>query len=409
MTNQNIKDILLIPEVENLFKIFGDNKIYLVGGCVRNALSNEKVNDIDFASILNPDEIINTLKFNNIKFIDIGKDHGTITAIINNNKYEITSCRSDIDTDGRHAVVKYTDNIKEDSNRRDFTINAIYVDFSGKIFDFHNGIIDLKEKKIKFIGDLETRIQEDYLRILRFFRFQCDYQSEEIKKEELLLIKKNIDGLNKVSKERLWIELKNIIKHKNSIKPLKNMQEIGIFEMIFEGIEVNQSYEKLSSILANLKLSNTLGCKLSSLLNNDEEKIKNFIKDNPVSNLERDSILKLSNISSKMVSYMSMREARAALYRLGKSNFINQVLCQWSKDTNDKTTINWRALVEVGASWDKPDFTIKASDVMNMGIPEGPKLGEILNELEEWWIDNNFIEDQFSLIERLKAICFAQH
>ena len=409
MTNQNIKDILLIPEVENLFKIFGDNKIYLVGGCVRNALSNEKVNDIDFASILNPDEIINTLKFNNIKFIDIGKDHGTITAIINNNKYEITSCRSDIDTDGRHAVVKYTDNIKEDSNRRDFTINAIYVDASGKIFDFHNGIIDLKEKKIKFIGDLETRIQEDYLRILRFFRFQCDYQSEEIKKEELLLIKKNIDGLNKVSKERLWIELKNIIKHKNSIKPLKNMQEIGIFEMIFEGIEVNQSYEKLSSILANLKLSNTLGCKLSSLLNNDEEKIKNFIKDNPVSNLERDSILKLSNISSKMVSYMSMREARAALYRLGKSNFINQVLCQWSKDTNDKTTINWRALVEVGASWDKPDFTIKASDVMNMGIPEGPKLGEILNELEEWWIDNNFIEDQFSLIERLKAICFAQH
>lgn len=409
MTNQNIKDILLIPEVENLFKIFGDNKIYLVGGCVRNALSNEKVNDIDFASILNPDEIINTLKFNNIKFIDIGKDHGTITAIINNNKYEITSCRSDIDTDGRHAVVKYTDNIKEDSNRRDFTINAIYVDVSGKIFDFHNGIIDLKEKKIKFIGDLETRIQEDYLRILRFFRFQCDYQSEEIKKEELLLIKKNIDGLNKVSKERLWIELKNIIKHKNSIKPLKNMQEIGIFEMIFEGIEINQSYEKLSSILANLKLSNTLGCKLSSLLNNDEEKIKNFIKDNPVSNLERDSILKLSNISSKMVSYMSMREARAALYRLGKSNFINQVLCQWSKDTNDKTTINWRALVEVGASWDKPDFTIKASDVMNMGIPEGPKLGEILNELEEWWIDNNFIEDQFSLIERLKAICFAQH
>ena len=409
MTNQNIKDILLIPEVENLFKIFGDNKIYLVGGCVRNALSNEKVNDIDFASILNPDEIINTLKFNNIKFIDIGKDHGTITAIINNNKYEITSCRSDVDTDGRHAVVKYTDNIKEDSNRRDFTINAIYVDVSGKIFDFHNGIIDLKEKKIKFIGDLETRIQEDYLRILRFFRFQCDYQSEEIKKEELLLIKKNIDGLNKVSKERLWIELKNIIKHKNSIKPLKNMQEIGIFEMIFEGIEVNQSYEKLSSILANLKLSNTFGCKLSSLLNNDEEKIKNFIKDNPVSNLERDSILKLSNISSKMVSYMSMREARAALYRLGKSNFINQVLCQWSKDTNDKTTINWRALVEVGTSWDKPDFTIKASDVMNMGIPEGPKLGEILNELEEWWIDNNFIEDQFSLIERLKAICFAQH
>jgi len=109
------------------------------------------------------------------------------------------------------------------------------------------------------------------------------------------------------------------------------------------------------------------------------------------------------------VSYMSMREAREALYRLGKLNFINQVLCQWSKDSNEKTTINWRALVEVGSSWEKPDFTIKAVDVLNMGIPEGPKLGEILDELEEWWINNDFIDDQFSLIERLKAICFAQH
>ena len=106
---------------------------------------------------------------------------------------------------------------------------------------------------------------------------------------------------------------------------------------------------------------------------------------------------------------MSMREAREALYRLGKFNFINQVICQWSKDNNEKTTINWRALVEVGSSWEKPDFTINAVDLLNMGIPEGPNLGEILDELEEWWINNDFIDDQFSLIERLKAICFAQH
>ena len=106
---------------------------------------------------------------------------------------------------------------------------------------------------------------------------------------------------------------------------------------------------------------------------------------------------------------MSMREARAALYRLGKDNFTNQVLCKWSKDSNDKTTINWRALIEVANSWSKPEFTVKASDVINMGISEGPELGEILEELEEWWINNDFIDDQFSLIERLKAICFARH
>ena len=328
---------------------------------------------------------------------------------VNNNKYEITTCRSDIETDGRHALVKYTDNIKEDSNRRDFTINAIYVNFSGQIFDFHNGIDDLNKNKVRFIGDLEKRIQEDYLRILRFFRFQCDYYEEKNGKEDLLLIQKNLDGLNKVSKERLWIELKNIIGHENSIQSLQDMQEIGIFSIIFKEVEVNHNYKKLNDILINLSLPNTLSCKLSSLLDNDQHRILDFIKENPISNIEKENLLGLSNINKNIVSYMSMREARAALYRLGKSNFINQVLCQWSKDSNEKTTINWRALVEVGASWVKPDFAIKATDVLNMGISEGPKLGEILTELEEWWIDNDFIEDQFSLIERLKAICFAQH
>ncbi|MDB9985903.1 CCA tRNA nucleotidyltransferase [Pelagibacterales bacterium] len=409
MINENIRNILAISEVETLFKLIGDENIYLVGGCIRNALSNKAVKDIDFATILNPDKIINILDHNNIKFLDIGKDHGTITAIINNNKYEITTCRSDIETDGRHALVKYTDNIKEDSNRRDFTINAIYVNFSGQIFDFHNGIDDLNKNKVRFIGDLEKRIQEDYLRILRFFRFQCDYHEEKNGKEDLLLIQKNLDGLNKVSKERLWIELKNIIGHENSIQSLQDMQEIGIFSIIFKEVEVNHNYKKLNDILINLSLPNTLSCKLSSLLDNDQHRILDFIKENPISNIEKENLLGLSNINKNIVSYMSMREARAALYRLGKSNFINQVLCQWSKDSNEKTTINWRALVEVGASWVKPDFTIKATDVLNMGISEGPKLGEILTELEEWWIDNDFIEDQFSLIERLKAICFAQH
>lgn len=409
MTDKNIKHILEMPEVEKLFKIIGDDNIFLVGGCIRNALSHEKIKDIDFASTIIPDEIIKILNANNIKYLDVGKDHGTITAIINENKYEITTCRSDIETDGRHALVEFTDNIKEDSNRRDFTINAIYVNAKGQIFDFHNGVNDLKEKKIKFIGDARLRIQEDYLRIFRFFRFQCDYYNEQIKENDLSIIKENIKGLKKVSKERLWIELKNIIQHENSVQSLQNMQEIGIFSEIFEGIKITQSYKKLNDILINLSLSNTLSCKLSLLLNNDQKNIENFIEENPISNREKEELLDLSSINKNVVSYMSMREAREALYRLGKLNFINQVLCQWSKDSNEKTTINWRALVEVGSSWEKPDFTIKAVDVLNMGIPEGPKLGEILDELEEWWINNDFIDDQFSLIERLKAICFAQH
>ncbi len=409
MSDQNIKNILEIPEVKQLFNFFPDGTLYLVGGCVRNALSNKEVKDIDFASTLNPNKIIEILNKNNIKFLEIGKEHGTITAIIEKRKYEITTCRADVKTDGRHAVVSFTDNIQNDSNRRDFTINALYADSASKIFDFHNGLDDLQQNDLKFIGDADQRIQEDYLRILRYFRFLCDYSSSKYVSDNLKLIKKHIDGLNKVSKERLWIEIKNIIQHKNSGQVLKKMQEIGIFSIIFHGIEVNESYEKLNKNLSNLSLTNTLNCKLGVLLDNDAAIIEKFIEQNSISKIERDSLLSLANINSNIVSYMSISEAREALYRLGKENFINQVLCQWSKDTNEKTTINWRALVEVATSWSKPDFTIKAPDVLNMGITEGPEMGQILNELEEWWINNDFIDDKFSLIERLKAICFARH
>ena len=146
MTNHNIKEVLAMNDVQKLFEIFDKNQIYLVGGCVRNAFSNRDVQDIDFASTLEPEQVIGVLDKNKIKFLDIGKEHGTITAIINNTKYEITSCRSDIKTDGRHALVDYTSDIKVDSNRRDFTFNAIYVDQSGDIFDFHNGLKDLEKK-----------------------------------------------------------------------------------------------------------------------------------------------------------------------------------------------------------------------------------------------------------------------
>ena len=409
MTNQNIKEVLAMTDVQKLFEIFDKNQIYLVGGCVRNAFSNRDVKDIDFASTLEPEQVIRVLNKNKIKFLDIGKEHGTITAIINNTKYEITSCRSDIKTDGRHAVVDYTSDIKVDSNRRDFTFNAIYVDQSGDTFDFHNGLKDLEKNKVQFIGDVEQRIQEDYLRILRFFRFHCEHSPDHISESELLLIKKHINGLKKVSKERLWIELKNIIEHKNSSYILKKMQDTGLFSLVFQGIIVGNSFEKLNNNLVNLNLSGTSMCKLAILLNNDEKIINSFISENPLSKIEQNNLINLSNIHSSIVSYMSMREARAALYRLGKDNFTKQVLCQWSKDLNDKTTINWRALIEVASSWSRPEFTVKASDVINMGISEGPELGEILEELEEWWINNDFIDDQFSLIERLKAICFARH
>ena len=177
-----------------------------VGGCVRKYLSNEKIDDIDIATSLTPDQIREKFKDTKFNIIDSGLKHGTVTLISDKLKLELTTLRKDITTDGRHAEVEYTDSWQEDSNRRDFTVNAIYLDINGKIFDPQSGISDLEKNYIKFIGNPHKRIEEDYLRIIRFIRFSLEYESE-IEKTTIEAIKLNLNGIKKISKERILTEL----------------------------------------------------------------------------------------------------------------------------------------------------------------------------------------------------------
>ena len=191
--------------VEKIFEIFhnySDNsQIRFVGGCVRKILANEKIDDIDMATNLSPDKVINLLKINKIKFYESGIDHGTVTAIFDDVKYEITSLRKDISTDGRHAKVEYTDNWFDDASRRDFSINSIYADYEGNIFDPFNGISDLTKGKIRFIGNADQRIKEDYLRILRYLRFYINYSDNAHEDIIKRIIKQNLPGIKKFQKK----------------------------------------------------------------------------------------------------------------------------------------------------------------------------------------------------------------
>ena len=187
-----------------------ESEIRYVGGCVRKILKNEKVNDIDLATNLNPEQIMQVCKKKNIKFYETGLEHGTITAIINDYKFEITSLRKDLKTDGRHADVIFTNDWKEDASRRDFSINSIYSDLEGNIFDPFNGKKDLEDGKISFIGDAEKRIKEDYLRILRYIRFFLNYSKHEHNRDITKIIKKNLEGVSKISSERLLDEFKKL-------------------------------------------------------------------------------------------------------------------------------------------------------------------------------------------------------
>jgi len=402
--------IIKQPNIQKIFNIFNkeqDGSIFLVGGCVRDALMGIEVTDFDFAISYEPLKVIEILKLNEIKYLDMGIKFGTVTAILNGSKYEITTFRKDIVTDGRHAEVEFTKELEIDASRRDFTVNSLYADKDGKIYDFFNGQEDLKNNQLKFIGDPKQRIKEDYLRIMRFFRFLTSYSNQTLDEKLIAIFKDESHNLSIISKERIWSEFKEILRSKNPVNTFQVMNKVSIFSNIIRNIEISDGILNLIEIEEKIKMQNNYILRLSLLLNNDLKNIEDFLNDFPLTVNEAKELTELGKLNQKIVSYLSMKEVRSMLYRMGSDNFKNQIILNWAKDINNKNEVNWRSLYEVSNSWEKPDFSIKADEVLRMGIEKGPLVSKILGELEEWWIDNDFINDKFSMIERLKAICQA--
>ena len=393
-----------VAQVFDLFETYQKNSIYVVGGSIRDALLNREITDIDFATSLKPKTITEILNKENIKFIDVGIDHGTVTAIINERKFEITTFRNDIFTDGRHAQVSFSNSLEEDALRRDFTINAMYLDKSGNLIDPTDGKKDLENRVVRFIGRPDERIKEDYLRILRYFRFLALFGDISPDAEVMKTITANLDKLSVVSKERQWNELKSILTLTAPNNAISAMSEIGLLDDYFNGIGINDAFVNLIEIESKISFSIDPILRLSTLIENSLDKANTIIKKLPLSKSESTDLLKLCTLNKKVVSYMSMKEVRYLLYLLGRDGFQKQILVTWAKDANNKNEVNWRSLYEVAQSWEKPSFALTAKDVINMGISQGPMVGDILKEVEDWWAENDFIDDKFSLIERLKAI-----
>ena len=249
---KNFSELLSSKEIQKLFNSFNSYsdkaELRLIGGCVRKLLIDEKVDDIDLSINLKPEDVIKILKSNNINFHETGFDHGTITAIINNTSFEITSLRQDVKTDGRHANVEYTENWLEDASRRDFTINSIYSDIDGNLFDPFNGKQDLQDGLIKFIGDPAKRIKEDYLRILRYIRFFLGYSKNKHDKNVVKVIKQNLIGLKQISKNRQLQELKKIVSTKNFNKINSDKISKEIFLLIFPELKYINRLERLDNL-----------------------------------------------------------------------------------------------------------------------------------------------------------------
>ena len=362
--------------------------VRFVGGCVRKYLSGEKIDDIDAATILTTDQIKEKLQNTNLKIIDTGIKHGTVTILSDTKKIELTTLRKDVKTDGRHAEIEYTDDWQLDSERRDFTINAIYMDINGKIFDPQNGIVDLKNKNVKFIGDPQKRIEEDYLRIIRFIRFKVMYDIQ-VEKTTIEAIKHNLTGIKKISKERILDELLKILELKSFLKINESDHLKEIFLMIFPEFLYLNRLERLKKICKYSNINKDL--LLAVLLIDDKNNDEYFSHKYNVSSKIRETLKKLSSnlIEVKKNKNFFGKDLIRNVYFYGKEHLINLNIINFS--INPKIKIDeFSKILNLVLKSNVPKLHVNGEYLKKNGMKEGESLGKVLKKIESEWASNNF-------------------
>jgi poly(A) polymerase len=402
---KNIKALSKDTPVKKIFDTINNflpnSEIRYVGGCIRKIIQKEIVDDIDLATNLNPQQICEALKCDNINYYETGVEHGTITAVIDDYNFEITSLREDLESDGRHAKVKFSTDWKKDASRRDFTINSIYSDIHGNLFDPFNGKDDLENGVVKFIGDPEQRIKEDYLRILRYLRFYLAYSNYKHDSKTSKLIKKNIAGISSLSKERLLDELKKYVKYKVLTKLSKDKFSIELFEIIFSQVKNIKIFSNPNKF-AQTKIQEADFIFLLSLLIIDGmDNTDYFIYKFNISKKDQRRLKVIDNFYKDKIVAKSFSEKNLnkIFYYKGKQSVIDILSYRlFNSKKIDKKLLNF---IDQFRSKVLPTMPIGAKVLMEKyNIPQGKNLGTKLKIIEEEWVNNNFhlTEEQINKI-----------
>ena len=393
--SQSLKNITDQTPVNKIFKSINayseDSEVRYVGGCIRKLIKKETVDDIDLATNLKPKEVCEALKKSNINFYETGIDHGTVTAIIDEYKYEITSLRKDITTDGRHAEVEFSLDWKEDAARRDFSINSIYSDSQGNLFDPNNGKKDLEEGLINFIGDAETRVKEDYLRILRYIRFFLNYSNQKHKPEIIKLIKRNIGGISNLSSERLLDEFKKLTRSNGFIKLFKDKESLELIEIIFPQFKNLKKFKKLNSYAVDNLFKIDFIFLLSLMIIDETDNTDYFLYKFNLSKKDQKRLKLIDNFYKEKVKITKFTEKNfnKIFYFNGKQAVID--IINFKLFTSNKVEKRLIQLIKVYQDKLIPTMPIEANMLMTKyNIPQGKTLGNKLKLIEEIWVNNSF-------------------
>jgi poly(A) polymerase len=374
-----------------------------VGGCVRNTLMGREVDDIDIATQLTPDQVTQVAKQAGFAAHPTGIEHGTVTVVVSHKPFEVTTLRRDVSTDGRRATVAFTESWEEDAQRRDFRLNALYADANGAIHDpTGGGLDDARAGRVIFIGDAHQRIKEDYLRILRFFRFNAWYCKGPLDPRGLAACADLRAGLDALSSERVWKEAKKLLAAPDPRAAWQGMQAIGVRARALPEMTEHKRLDALVRLDNELLLPVDAMTRVAAALK-DQDSARALARRLKLANEERDRLVAALGDDCKITSYMSLKEMRRVIYHLGAEAFRDRVMLAWAGGGGEKAQ-QWRALLAHGQVWTPPNFPLSGDEVMAAGVPLGPKVGEVMREVEAWWIDADFPDDKLSIIERLKAV-----
>jgi len=376
----------------------GGEEARVVGGAVRNALLHEPLGDVDIATTALPEEVVRRAGAAGCKAVPTGIEHGTITVVADGQPFEVTTLREDIETDGRHAKVAFGRDWRRDAERRDFTMNALFLGRDGTVHDYVGGLADIAQRRVRFIGDAATRIGEDNLRILRFFRFHAAYGHggpPDAAGLHACIVARA--GLETLSRERVRMEMLKLMLARHAVPALTVMAETGLIEMVLGGVPLLASLSNLIKLEASLSLPPDPARRLAALgvrVTEDAERLRERLR---LTNTESERLVTVGDAWWRIVAGLSEQAARELLYRLGHDGYLDRVLLAWSRAPEGVADLQWRALATLPSRWSAPRFPLKAADFMARGVEKGPRLGAAMRAAEEAWIKRGFPLDREAL------------
>lgn len=403
------------PETRAVFAALeaGGNEARFVGGCVRNAVFGLPVKDIDIATPEPPERVLELLEAAGIKAIPTGIDHGTVTAVVDNKHFEVTTLRIDVENHGRHATVAFTDDWLADALRRDFTINTLSSTLAGDVYDPLTGMDDLGQRWVRFVGIARDRIEEDILRLLRFFRFHATFGKASIDRDALAACRLMAPRLKELSAERVRSELFRILDAPNPAETMVLMNGERILEHVLPEAENfgrlrMMAWLETTAIKVPSVQPDTLR-RLAAILPDDASGHAALSQRLRLSNKQADRLAAITRSAYAPAPEMDERERLHTLFDLGAEGFRDLVLLHWAgemaiepRHRPDRTEA-WLSLIEAADAWTQPEFPLKGRDALDLGLKHGPAVGEALGAVEDWWRAGGFEADRDQCLEQLKS------